>query len=92
MLRSKMAKAGDRSIGSSVAENPWAPSQQRLSVLQVPLLSVSKCCPYAECHETEWREQQNDYAFADGALPVLGRRLRCAVAHGASLAESRRGL
>jgi len=59
-------------------------------LLQIPFLSVPKCRPDAECHETERRKQENHDPFADGSLPILGGRLGCAVTHGAGLTESRR--
>ena len=64
---------------------------QRMRLLQIPFLSVTKCGPHAECHKTERRKQKNYDPFADGSLSILGSRLSRAVAHGAALAKGRRG-
>jgi adenine-specific DNA methylase len=65
-------------------------SIELLELLQIPFLSVPKCRPDAECHETERRKQENHDPFADGSLPILGGRLGRAVTHGAGLTEGRR--
>jgi hypothetical protein len=59
-------------------------------LLQISFPSISKCRRYAECHETEWRKQENHDPFADGSLPIRGSSLGCAVTHGAGLTEERR--
>ena len=61
-----------------------------IELLQIPFLCIPKSRPYTECHETEWRKQENHDPFADGSLPILGSRLGSAVTHGAGLTEGRR--
>jgi hypothetical protein len=64
--------------------------KRSVELLQIPFLCIPKSRPYTECHEPEWRKQENHDPFADGSLPIFGSRLGSAVTHGAGLTEARR--
>lgn len=79
-----------RAVSSKLAANLNA-QYGCSALLEVPSLTIAQCGPYAEGHETERRQQENHHPFADCPLPILGRRLCRAVAHGTCLAKGRRG-
>ena len=60
-------------------------------LLAIALSAIPECHPDAQGHETNRGNQENDNAFADGPLSILGSRFCRAVTHGARLTEGRRG-
>src|SRR5207245_11572200 len=54
------------------------------------LLTVPECHTDTQSHESNWRNQQNQHAPADGTLAFFGSTRGVAVAHRAALRESRR--
>jgi hypothetical protein len=62
-----------------------------LILLEIALFAVAEGQTKTERHESQGRDQENDYASADGSLACSGSRLGSAVAHGARLAEGRDG-
>lgn len=60
---------------------------QSLLVVLVPLAAIPECHAHANAHESEWRNQEDEHASADGALSVF-RSARCIrVTHGTTLRE-----
>src|SRR5439155_21898580 len=56
----------------------------------IPLLTVPEGHTDTQSHESNWRNQQNQHASADGTLAFFGSTRGVAVAHRAALGESRR--
>jgi len=58
-------------------------------LLMIAFLAVAESHPYTQGHESQRGNEEDDDAFADGALAVFGGGFGGAVAHRAALAECR---
>ena len=79
-----------RVTGESILPSAHDSKSMLLALLDIPPLSITKCHPHSDRHDSQRWHQKDHHAFTDSFSPILRRCRGRAAAHGAPLSESGR--